>query len=142
MLKRENKKKGRNEDDKKKTTEMRKAARAGGRFETQETQAKHPSGAQTQYLFQIDPLLEVICHWQAQVLALAWEPMGKARENKLGTPTSQVQSLKLGGPTQSLETNRPQKANPLATGPAPPEKRAPPPAPWTPCSRPSPQTQM
>lgn len=60
---------------------------------------KHPSGAQTQYLFQINPLLEVICHWQAQVLALAREPTRKGRENKLGTHMSQVWSLKLGNPT-------------------------------------------
>lgn len=51
---------------------------------------KHPSGARTQYLFQINPLLEVICHWQAQVLALAREPIRKGRESKLGTHMPQV----------------------------------------------------
>ena len=79
----------------------RKASGRGGGcgFETQEIQTNHSSGAQTQYLFQINPLLEVICHWQAQVLALAWEPIRKGRENKLGTPMSQVGGLKLGSPT-------------------------------------------
>lgn len=43
-------------------------------------------GLRTQYLFQINPLLEVVRHWQAQVLALTWEPTRKGKENKLGTP--------------------------------------------------------
>lgn len=111
------------------------------RAEAWENQRKYPRGVQTQYLFQINPLLEVICNWQAQVLALAWEPTRKGRENKLGTPMSQVWSLKLGNPAV-YRTNRPQKANPSAVGPTPPKKGTPPPAPWTLGSRSSPQIQM
>lgn len=44
-------------------------------------------GAQIQYLFQVNPLLEVICYWQAQVLALSWEPEEReGGENKLSNP--------------------------------------------------------
>lgn len=113
------------------------------KHEAQENQKKHSRAAQTQYLFQINPLLEVIRHWQAQVLALPWEPTRKGRENKLGTLMSPGWCLKLGNPTKSIEhLDLKRSTHSLAMGPTLPKKGTPPPAPRTVGSRSSPQIQM
>lgn len=51
-----------------------KAGRGGAGTRGTGGREEAPGGARTQYLFQVNPLLEVVCHGQAQVLALAWEP--------------------------------------------------------------------
>lgn len=45
--------------------------------------------------FQVNPLLEVICYWQAQVLALSWEPEEeRGRREQVEQPMSQVRVLR------------------------------------------------
>lgn len=85
--------------------------------------------AQTQYLFQINPLLEVIRHWQAQALALAREPGKNGREKSWAQPCPMF-GVRRGNP--ALSTGQiDSKAHPLAMGPTPPKKGTLPPGHWT-----------